>query len=64
LKVEVQEGETVIILRGKQAVARLTAIDREKVRRPKVGTVTSAPVTASGDAFAPMSEDELENRGL
>ena len=61
---EVQAGETVVILSGKTPVAKLTAIETAPLRRPRVGTVTSEPVTYSPDAFAPMTPDELAEWGL
>jgi antitoxin (DNA-binding transcriptional repressor) of toxin-antitoxin stability system len=60
---EVLRGEEVVILRGDQPVARLTAYlepETESRLRPRVGTVTSpAPVRCSEDAFEATSGDEL-----
>ena len=61
---EVQEGETVIILQGKIPVGQLTGVSPKGFRRPKVGLLSSAPVILSEDAFAPMSDRELEELGL
>lgn len=61
---DVQAGETVIILSGKTPVARLTAVEDVPRRRPRVGTVTSGPVSYTDDAFAPLSEAELAEWGL
>jgi antitoxin (DNA-binding transcriptional repressor) of toxin-antitoxin stability system len=61
---EVQNGETVVILSGKHPVGRLTGEEKRKSVRPKVGTVTSGPVTISKDAFAPLAEQELKEWGV
>lgn len=65
LLAEVEAGEEVIIRRGNTPVARLSAV-RAKTRRtrPKVGTITSAPVRSAPGAFAPLTADELEEWGL
>lgn len=60
---EVQDGETVIILQGRVPVGQLTGILPKGFRRPKVGMVSSAPVILSEDAFAPMSDREIEELG-
>lgn len=61
---EVQAGETVIILSGKTPVARLTAYEDVPRSRPRVGTVTSEPVSYAPDAFEPLSDEELKEWGL
>jgi antitoxin (DNA-binding transcriptional repressor) of toxin-antitoxin stability system len=61
---EVQNGETVVILSGKTPVAKLTSITMPPRGRPKVGTVTSAPVSYSPDAFAAMASEELDEWGV
>lgn len=61
---EVQNGETVVILSGKRPVAKLTAISDVARTRPRVGTVTSNPVSYEPDAFAPMTRAELDEWGL
>lgn len=61
----VLEGEEIIICRGRQPVARLVPIESEpRPRRPVVGTVTSGAVTWTEDAFAPLTEEELQEWGL
>lgn len=61
-------GEEIVIYRGQQPAARLVSLDAETAeppaKRPRVGTVTSAPVSWSDDMFAPLSEDELAEWGL
>ncbi len=61
---EVQAGEEILILNATVPVARLTAVDAQVSRRPRVGTLTSSPVRYDDDAFQPLSEDELEDWGL
>jgi len=45
-----------------QPAARLVPVGDADSRRgrPPVGTVTSDPVVLSADAFAPLTDDELE----
>lgn len=65
LLAEVEAGEEVVICRGATPAARLLPLSRKPGRRrPRVGTVTSGPVKSTGDAFAPLSTDELETWGL
>lgn len=62
---DVQRGERITILHGKEPVATLMGVaDTDSQRRPKVGTPTSAPVTWADDAFAPLSDAEMEALGL
>lgn len=61
---EVNEGETVIILKGTVPVAKLVAVDRQPPKRPKIGTITSAPVTLAKGALEPLTDDELDGWGL
>jgi antitoxin (DNA-binding transcriptional repressor) of toxin-antitoxin stability system len=62
---EVQKGESVVILHGSTPVGRLTAVTPKAMRsRPRVGTVTSAPVNCATDAFAPLEGEELKTWGL
>jgi antitoxin (DNA-binding transcriptional repressor) of toxin-antitoxin stability system len=65
---EVRAGEEVLIYRGDQPTARLVRVGAEQQatapRRPAVGTVTSAPVLLSADAFEPLTEEELAGWGL
>ena len=65
LLAEVEAGEEVTIARGTRPVARLVPVKRTARRvRPKVGTCTSSPVRWAKDAFAPLSDEELEGWGL
>jgi antitoxin (DNA-binding transcriptional repressor) of toxin-antitoxin stability system len=65
LLAEVEAGEDVIIRRGDTPVARLSAIKtRSRRTRPKVGTPTSASVSYTPDAFAPLDDGTLRGWGL
>lgn len=61
---EVQQGESYVILNGKQPVGKLTGVHVVKEKRPSVGTVTSGPVQYDADTFAPLSNEELKDWGL
>lgn len=62
---EVEAGEEVVICRGAVPAARLIAVAAKSVRRrPKVGTVTSEPVEATADAFAPLAGPDLAVWGI
>ena len=65
LVAEAENGEEIIILRGSEPAARLTAVSRKRLpHRPKVGTHTSRPVKIAPDAFAPLTDQELAEWGL
>lgn len=60
-----EAGETVVILRGKQPIARLVPIRvPSRAKRPCIGERTSTGVSWSEDAFAPLDDRELEDWGL
>lgn len=62
---DVQKGESIVILHGSTPVGMLTAVaSKSAPSRPRVGTVTSAPVTCAPDAFAPLEGDDLKAWGL
>ncbi len=61
---EVQHGETIVILHGKEPVAKLTAMKQKRQTRPKVGEITSGPISYTDDTFVPLDEKELEEWGL
>lgn len=65
LLAEVEAGEEITIRRGNVPIAKLTAV-RGKARRvrPRVGTVTSQPIRAAADAFAPLDEEALKDWGV
>jgi antitoxin (DNA-binding transcriptional repressor) of toxin-antitoxin stability system len=65
LLAEVEAGEEFVICRGKTPAARLVSTSRKPARRrPKVGTLTSAPVRYTQDAFLPLTDEELKAWGL
>ena len=60
-----QRGEEIVICRGDRPAAKLVATEgAERAARPRVGTKTSAPVQMAEDAFAPLTDAELERWGL
>lgn len=61
---KVEEGEEVLLCRGKHPIARLVPATVPKKQRPKVGVPTSAPFRPSEDAFEPLGEDELKTWGV
>ncbi len=62
---EVAKGGEIRILRGEIPVAKLVPLDdASKPRRPKTGTITSAPIQCTKDAFAPLDEHDLKEWGL
>jgi prevent-host-death family protein len=64
LLAEVERGQEVVIRRGAREVAKLVPIGRQERARPPVGTHTSPPVTVSDDAFAPLTDEQLEEWGV
>ena len=57
-------GEEVVVLDHEQPVARITRCEPVTGTRPKVGTLTSAPVRYAEDCFAPLTDEELKDWGL
>jgi antitoxin (DNA-binding transcriptional repressor) of toxin-antitoxin stability system len=60
----IDEGEEVMVLEHERPVARITRCEPSAENRPRVGTVTSAPVRCTEDCFAPMTNEELKDWGL
>lgn len=58
------KGEEVVVVDHEQPVARITRCESTSGTRPKVGTLTSAPVRYAEDCFAPLTEEELKDWGL
>jgi prevent-host-death family protein len=56
---KVEEGEEVIVCRGKHPVARLVPASPTKHQRPPVGKPTSEAFKIPADAFAPLGNEEL-----
>ena len=59
----VEEGEEVIVCRGKLPIARLVPASLPKRKRPAVGVMTSVAFKIPEDAFDPMSNDQLREWG-
>lgn len=55
-------GEEIVIARGKKSVVRLIAIEDTHGRR-KPGT-WKGKISYSNDAFAPLTDRDLENLGF
>ena len=62
---EACNGEDIVVCRGNLPMVRLVPVERTPENtRPRVGQLTSEPVTYSDDTFAPLSDEELEVWGL
>ncbi len=61
---QIELGEEVVICRGNHPVARLVQFETKKGKRPKIGSVTSAPVIMSPGVFDPLSQSDLKEWGL
>lgn len=60
----VETGEEVLVCRGKQLVAKIVPAKQVTKKNPPVGIPTSAGFEIAADAFAPMTNQELEGWGL
>ena len=61
----VEQGEEILIARGKKVVARLLPAEPPaKTPRPKVGETLDPPFPIPDSAFAPLTEEELREWGL
>ena len=61
---KVEEGEEVIVCRGKHPVARLVPAIVSPRTRPRVGEPTSEPFPIPANAFAPLTDEELKDWGI
>jgi prevent-host-death family protein len=61
---QVEQGEEIIVCRGKQPVAKIVPSAAGRPARPKVGRPTSPRFSVPDGAFAPLTEDELKDWGL
>ena len=59
-------GEEVILRQEGRTVAKIIPFDSaaESSRRPRVGEVTSAPVSWSAESFAALDEDGMKAFGM
>ena len=60
---EVEKGKRFVIARGKTVVAMLVPVSEGR-ERPKVGLIEGEVFEFPLAAFAPLSEDEMEQWGL
>ncbi len=61
----VEKGEEVLISRDKIPVAKLVPVEHlGKPPRPKVGETIDPPFEIPDSAFAPLTDEELKERGL
>jgi len=61
---QVEQGEEVVVCRGKLPVAKIIRTSASQPVRPRVGQATSPGFAVPDDAFAPLSEDELKVWGI
>jgi len=61
---QVEQGEEIVVCRGKQPVAKIVPTGDSRPTRPKVGHPTSPRFSISEDAFAPLSPEELKDWSL
>lgn len=59
---EVRIGKEVVIAKGKEPVAKLIAIGPS--RKKRVPGRLAGKISASADAFAPLSDQELKDLGF
>lgn len=60
---EVSQGETIVISRGRQPLAKLVPYE-SPVERPKVGEMMDKPYSIPDEALQPLNQDELASWGL
>jgi prevent-host-death family protein len=61
---QVEQGEEVVVCRGKQPIARIVPSGSLRPSRPKVGQPTSPRFVVPEDAFAPLADEELKDWGI
>jgi prevent-host-death family protein len=61
---QVEQGEEVVVCRGKTPVAKIVPSDSLRVSRPRVGKITSQCFKIPSDAFLPLGDEELKRWGL
>jgi len=64
LVARVEAGEEVVVFRGHEPVAMLVPYRKRTARRPKVGEITSKPVSCTSNCFAPLSAEEMTEWGM
>jgi prevent-host-death family protein len=61
---QVEQGEEILVCRGKQPVAKIIPSRPTTPARPKVGQPTSPSFFIPEGAFLPLREDELADWGV
>lgn len=57
---QVEQGEEIVVCRGKQPVASIVPSDPSHISRPKGGKLTSRRFDIPAGAFAPLGDEELK----
>jgi prevent-host-death family protein len=62
----VEDGEEIVIARGKRAIAALVPLRKATSRapRPRVGETLDRPFIVPSEALSPMSDSQLREFGL
>ncbi len=62
----VEDGQEIVIARGKRPVARLVSVESDvtKAPRPRVGETLDAPFVVPMHALTPLNARELQDFGL
>ena len=62
----VEDGEEIVIARGKRPIAALVPLRKGIARlpRPRVGETLDRPFFVASEALAPMSDSQLREFGL
>jgi len=60
----VEQGEEIVVFDHERPVARILGCQPHMGERPRVGTITSAPVHCAEGCFDAMSAAELQDWGL
>jgi len=61
---QVEQGEEIVVCRGKQPIAKIIPSSPTKPARPKVGQPTSPRFIIPAGAFLPLRDDELADWGV
>lgn len=60
---QVEQGEEIVVCRGKQPVASIVPADPSHISRPKGGKLTSRRFDIPAGAFAPLGDEEAQAVG-
>jgi prevent-host-death family protein len=62
----VEDGEEIVIARGKREIAALVPLRKGAARppRPRVGETLDRPFIVASEALSPMSDSQLREFGL